>query len=198
MPPISASSDASRPSTSRTAGILSVPLAWQIRLATPDDQAHLRPEADVGLVVLVAVRRRLDVDAPRHRRVVVQEHALPRNLHAVADQHAVGLVVAVRHRIVGLVRDVLRVGLPRPQRDAGRVERQRRGDRLALELLVDRREIADQDLVGIDRAGGQHLHAGDGDAGIVLGDHLQVRIVALLAGKQVGALARRSPASRRS
>ena len=155
----------------------------------PDDQAHLRPEPDVRLVVLVAVRRRLDVDAPRHDGVVVQEHALPRNLHPVADQHAVGLVEAVRHRIVGLVPDRLRVGLARPQRHAGRVERQRRGDRLAFQLLVDRREIADQDFVGIDRAGGEHLHARHGDAGIVLGDDLQVGIVALLAGKQVGALA---------
>ena len=92
------------------------------------------------------------------------------------------------------MRDVLRIGLARPQRDARRVQRQRRGDRLALQLLVDRREVADQDLVGIDRAGGEHLHAGDRDAGIVLGHHLQVRIVALLAGKQVGAL---SPARRR-
>ena len=30
-----ASQAAMRPSTSRTAGILSVPLAWQMRLATP-------------------------------------------------------------------------------------------------------------------------------------------------------------------
>ena len=155
----------------------------------PDDQAHLGPEPDVRLVVLVAVRRRLDVDAPRHRRVVVQEHALPRNLHAVADQNAVGLVEAIRHRIVGLMRDVLRIGLARPQRQARRIQRQRRGDRLAFELVVDRREVADQDFVGIDRAGGQHLHARDGDAGVVLGDDLQVGIVALLAGKQVGALA---------
>ena len=87
------------------------------------------------------------------------------------------------------MRDVLRVGLARPQRQARRVQRQRRGDRLALELVVDRREIADQDFVGIDRAGGEHLHARHGDAGVVLGDDLQVRIVALLAGKQVGALA---------
>ena len=160
----------------------------------PDDQAHLGPEADVGLVVLVAVRRRLDVDAPRHGGFVVQEHALPRNLHAVADQHAVGLVEAVRHRIVGLMRDVLRIGLARPQRQARRIERQRRGDRLALQLVVDRRQVADQDFVGIDRAGRQHLHAGHGDAGVVLGDDLQIGIVALLAGKQVGALA---PARRR-
>src|SRR5712671_390088 len=36
-----------------------------------DNQAELRPEADVGMVVLVAVRRRLDIDAPRHGAVVV-------------------------------------------------------------------------------------------------------------------------------
>ena len=166
-----------------------MPLAWQMRLASPTIKLHLGPEPDVGLVVLVAVRRRLDVDAPRHRGVVVQEHALPRNLDVVADQHAVGLVEAVRHRIVGLMRDVLGVGLARPQRQPRRVQRQRRGDRLALQLVVDRRQVADQDFVGIDRAGGEHLHAGDGDAGVVLGDDLQVRIVALLAGKQVGALA---------
>ena len=59
----------------------------------------------------------------------------------------------------------------------------------SLQLVVDRRQVADQDFVGIDRAGRQHLHAGDGDAGVVLGDHLQIGIVALLAGKQVGALA---------
>ena len=86
------------------------------------------------------------------------------------------------------MRDVLRVGLARPQRNARRVERQRRGDRLALELVVDRREVADQISSAIDRAGRQHLHAGDGDAAVVLGDHLQVGIVALLAGEQLGAL----------
>lgn len=86
------------------------------------------------------------------------------------------------------MRHVLRVRLPRPQRHARRVERQGRGDRFALQLLVDRRQIADENLVGIDRAGGEHLHAGDGDARVVLRHHLQVRIVALLAGKQIGAL----------
>ena len=84
---------------------------------------------------------------------------------------------------------MLRIGLARPQRQARRVQRQRRGDRLALELVVDRREVADQDFVGIDRAGGEHLHARHGDAGIVLGDDLQVGIVALLAREQLGALA---------
>ncbi|MBX9826200.1 MAG: hypothetical protein K2Y27_14560 [Xanthobacteraceae bacterium] len=86
------------------------------------------------------------------------------------------------------MRHVLRVRLPRPQRHARRVERQCRGDGFALQLLVDRRQVADQNFVGIDRAGGEHLHAGDRDAGVVLRHHLQVRIVALLAGKQLGAL----------
>ena len=151
-----------------------------------DDQAHLGPEADVGVVVLVAVGRRLDVDAARHRGVVVQEDALPGDLHPVAHQHAVGLVEAVGQRIVRLVARVSRVGLARPQRQARRVERQRRGDRLAPELVGDRREVADQDLVGIDRAGGEHLHARHRDAGGILGDHLQVRVVARLPGKQLG------------
>ena len=152
----------------------------------PDDQRHLGPEADVRVVVLVAVRRRLDVDAPRHRGVVVQEHALPRDLHLVADQHAVGLVEPVRERIVGFVAHRLRIRLARPQRKAGRIERQGRGDRLAFELVGDGREIADQDLVGEHGAGGEHLHAGHRDARGVLGHHLEIGIVALLPGKQVG------------
>ena len=44
----------------------------------PHDQAHLGPEAHVRLLVLVAVGRRLDIDASRHRPVVVQEDALDR------------------------------------------------------------------------------------------------------------------------
>jgi hypothetical protein len=115
-------------------------------------------------------------------------------LDAVADQNAVALVEAIRHRIVGLVRDGARIRLPRPERQSGRIERQRRGDGFAFELLVDRRQIADQDFVGIDRAGRKHLHARDGDAGIVLGHDLQIGIVALLTGEQIGALA---PARRR-
>jgi hypothetical protein len=134
-------------------------------------------------MVLIAVGRRLDVDAPRHGCVVVQKHALPRNLHVLADQHAVGLVEPVGQRIVGLVAHGLRIGLARPERQAGRVERQRRRDRLALELVGDRREVADQDLVRIDRAGGEHLHARNRHARIVLRHHLQVRVFALLPGK---------------
>ena len=49
-----------------------------------------------------------------------------------------------------------------------------------LQLVVDGGEIADLDLVGEHRAGREHLHARHGDAGIVLGHHLQGRIVALL------------------
>src|SRR5262245_55298930 len=37
----------------------------------PDDQSELRPETDIGMVVLVAVRRRLDIDAARHGAVVM-------------------------------------------------------------------------------------------------------------------------------
>ena len=74
------------------------------------------------------------------------------------------------------------IGLARPERDAGRVDWQRAGDAFARPLVVDRREVADPHFVGEGRAGCQHLHAGDGDAIVALGNDLQGR-VARLAGK---------------
>ena len=81
----------------------------------PDDQSHLGPEPHVRLLVLVTVRRRLDVDAPRHRSVVMQEDAVPRHLDAVADRHRVALVEPEAERIVGLVAGVALVRLARPE-----------------------------------------------------------------------------------
>jgi hypothetical protein len=149
----------------------------------PHDQAHLGPEAHVRLLVLVAVRRRLDINAARHRPVVVQEDALPRHLDTIADQHRVGLVEAEAQRIIRLVAGMPLVGRARPERDAGRVDRQCAGNAFARALVVDGSEVADPHLVGEHRAGGQHFHAGDDDAAVVLGDHLQGRIVARLAGE---------------
>src|SRR4029077_5607413 len=60
-----------------------------------DDQPHLGPGAGVGLLVLINVGRRLDIDAARPGAVVVQKNPLPRNLDAVAHQHRVVLVEAV-------------------------------------------------------------------------------------------------------
>src|SRR5262249_29435983 len=54
---------------------------------------------------------------------------------------------------VGRLRNILGVGLPRPQRHAGRVEWQRRRDALTAELLVEWREVADPDVVGEHGAG---------------------------------------------
>ena len=78
-----------------------------------------------------------------------------------------------------------RIGLARPHRHARRVQRQRAGDALGLELVVDRREVADPHLVGIGARCRQHLHAGDDDAVGVLVDHLEARIVALLPRKEI-------------
>ncbi len=158
-----------------------------MRLATPDDQPHLRPEADVGMMVLVAVRRRLDVDAPRHGGVVVQEHALPGNLHAVADQHAVGLVEAVGQRIVGLVRAR---AAHRAGATTARAPGALSGSAAVIASLLNLSAIGVRLPIrissAIDRAGGEHLHAGHGDAGGVLGHDLEIGIVALLAGEQLG------------
>ena len=146
-----------RPGVSRTAGILSVPLAWQMRLASPDDQPHLGPEADVGLLVLIHVGRRLDIDAARPNAVVVQENPLPRNLDPVAHQDRVVLVEAIAERIIGLLPGVALIGLACPERDAGALLGSQRYLRLA--LVVDGGvQIADIDLARQkSRAGGQYL-----------------------------------------
>ena len=65
--------------------------------------------------------------------------------------------------------------LARPQLQARRVAGDGAGDRLLLLVGRQRHDVADPDLVGEDRAGRQHLHAGDDDAVIVLAHHAQGR-----------------------
>ena len=93
----------------------------------------------------------------------------------VAHQHAVALVVAPGQRRIELRGEPDRGGLARPQRQPRRVARDRAGDRLLLLVGRERNDVADPDLVGVERAGRQHLHAGDDDAVVVLAHDAQRR-----------------------
>ena len=61
----------------------------------------------------------------------MQEEALPGHLDAIAYQHRVGLIEAETERIIRFLADAAFVGLARPERDAGRIDRQRAGDAFA-------------------------------------------------------------------
>ena len=119
--------------------------------------------------------RRLDVDLARQNGVVVDEDALPRHLDLVAQQHAVAFVVAIGQRRIEFRRAVGLHRLARPQPQTWRVARDGAGDRFLLLLRRQRDDIADPDVVCEHRAGGEHLHAGDDDAVILLAHHAQGR-----------------------
>ena len=140
-----------------------------------EDELHLFEEAHVGLVVAHHVARRTDIDLARHFGIVVHDDALPRHLHVLEDHHRVGLVEAIGERVVELAHGMLLEGLPRPDRDAFRAEGNAAGDRLLDLAGAERQQIADPCLVGEDRRGAQHLHAVEGDPGIVLVGHAKRR-----------------------
>ena len=119
--------------------------------------------------------RRLDVDLARQDGVVVDEDLFPRHLDLVAQQHAVAFVVAIGQRRIEFGSDAGLHRLARPQPQTRRVARDGAGDRFLLLLRRQRNDIADPDVVGEHRAGGQHLHAGDDDAVVLLAHHAQGR-----------------------
>lgn len=103
----------------------------------------------------------------------MDEHLLPRHLDVLAQHHAVAFVVAPGQRGVELGRGREHGRFARPQREPRCVARHRAGDRFLLLVGSERDHVAEPDVVGIEGAGRQHLHAGDDDAIVVLAHHPQ-------------------------
>ena len=101
-----------------------------------EQQTHLGPVAHIGLVIAQAVAGRLDVDLARQHGVVMHKDLLPGDFDVVAQDHAVGFVVAIGKGCIELHRAHTFHRFARPQGQAGRVARHRTGDRLF--LLVGR------------------------------------------------------------
>ena len=140
-----------------------------------DQQAHLGVKTHVRLVIAVTMRRRLDIDVARQHRIVVHEHFFPRHLDLVAHHHAVSLVIAMGERAVELDLGVALERLPRPQRQAPGITGHGAGHRLRQLRRRQRNEVADPDFIGEHRAGGEHFHARDHQAVILLAYHAQGR-----------------------
>ncbi len=137
------------------------------------------------MVIAVGMRRGLDIEPARQRRIVVHEDPLPRHLDVVEHHHRVGLVEAEGEGRLEFGRSGGRERLARPQRHALGVAGHREGDGLRLRFRRQRQDVADPDFVGECRAGRQHLHAGNDDAVVLLADHAAGRIGQILLLEEI-------------
>ena len=132
------------------------------------------------------MRRGLDVDLAGEHGIVVHEHFLPRHLDLLAHHHAVGLVVPVGERVLELDLRIALERLPGPQREAFGIHGHCARDGLRELRGGERDQVADPDLVGEHRAGGQHLHAGDHHAIVLLAHDPQRRDGEVLLHVELG------------
>ena len=63
-----------------------------MRPCKPEQQLQLRGISHAGLMIGQGVRRGSEVDLARQGEIVVDENALPRNLHVVTDDDAIAFV----------------------------------------------------------------------------------------------------------
>ncbi len=154
----------------------------------PDQEAHLHRQADHGLVVLIDVRRRGVELLLAHLQVLEDEDPLPRHLDVVEIEHSVVLVEPARQRIVehrwrrGLV------GLARQHGQALGVHRDRERQGVVLIAGLQRLDAGDEDFIGHDAAGRQHLGAAHRNALCILIHHAGGQERILLLRRALGAV----------
>ena len=122
------------------------------------------------------MRRGLDVDVPRQRRIVVHNHLFPRDLGVLEHQHAVGFIESRGERMIEGAHAWPVERLTRPQREARQVQWNNAGDGFLELVRRERHYIADQHLVSVGRSACQHLHAVERDALVVLGGDPERRL----------------------
>src|SRR5690606_27031892 len=125
----------------------------------PEQESQLYEQPDLALVVLIDVSRNGVPLLLRHAHVVVNEHALPRDLHFVEVNDAVVLVEARGERVVEHVSGRRLVGLAREEAHSSRVERNHRSYTVALLTRLQGLNARDHDFVREWNGGAEHLCA---------------------------------------
>jgi hypothetical protein len=103
----------------------------------------------------------------------MHKHPLPRDLHLIAQYHAVRFVEAIGQRSFEFALAIGLEWLARPERETGSTDRHCTGDAFGQLVRSKRDQITDPELVGEYRTGREHLHPGDYDTIVVFANHAE-------------------------
>lgn len=141
------------------------------RSRQPDQETQLDRKPDLRLVIVIGMRGCPMPDRMRCGDIAISEHPLPRHMHILEPHNRVVFVEMIGQRVIAPVASTRLVRFPRHQADAFR--RQRHGKRRGKALFArgQRCDGADDQLIGHDRTGAEHLGPAHCDTAVVLLDH---------------------------